>query len=310
VVEEWAVKASTVDEDLWPTMTEREQHQMLLVSTAHRLSTALMLRRRQVALAGLEDGGDGNLLLEWSTPPGLKLDDVDGWRQASPHWTPHRQRLVQNQLDALSAGEVVDPDEPDPEESFKAQWLNQWPRKLTEIDNKTEPLLPGGLWFGLGEPVAPSVSPVFVGMEDAYGKGAGVAVVAKTPDGRYEIDGLSFDEGWDAAIDWVLRLGLHRKIRELHVGASMIDRVPSNLPHPHGAVNAQASAGFAVFRDLAAGRMLVHDDTPELDKAIGETLVRESPSGLQIAQGPRHLIKAVAWALLAAHKPARIYAVR
>ena len=52
-----------------------------------------MLERRRVALAGLEDG-DGDLLVEWSAPADAKLEDVDAWRLASPHWTPKRERLI------------------------------------------------------------------------------------------------------------------------------------------------------------------------------------------------------------------------
>ena len=72
----------------------------------------------------------------------------------------------------------------------------------------------------------------------------------------------------------------------------------------------EARAGLALFRDLAAGGQLVHDDTAELDMAVNQTQVRESPSGLQIARGPSHLVKAVAWAVQAAHRPARVPAIR
>ena len=44
--------ASVIEEGLTPTMAEREQPQLLLVSTAHRLATGLMIGRRQVALGG------------------------------------------------------------------------------------------------------------------------------------------------------------------------------------------------------------------------------------------------------------------
>ena len=51
---------TTIEEGVTPTMVERAQPQLLLVSTAHRLATALMLERRRVALAGLEDGRRGS----------------------------------------------------------------------------------------------------------------------------------------------------------------------------------------------------------------------------------------------------------
>src|SRR4029077_14349435 len=47
--EAWKVKPYTIDEALAPTMVEREQPQLLLVSTAHRMSSTLMLSRRVLA---------------------------------------------------------------------------------------------------------------------------------------------------------------------------------------------------------------------------------------------------------------------
>ena len=52
VDEGWKVKAASIEEGLTPTMVERAQPQLWLVSTAHRLATELMLERRRVALAG------------------------------------------------------------------------------------------------------------------------------------------------------------------------------------------------------------------------------------------------------------------
>src|SRR5262245_32377607 len=145
VDEAWKVKPSSVDEGLTPTMLERTQAQLLLVSTAHRAATALMLSRRQIALAALEDGA-GDLLVEWSAPAEAAIDDVAGWRAASPHWSPNRHRLLTKRLEGMRSGEVEDPDEPDPVESFRAQYLNQWPRRLYQPAGTTEPLLAEGLW--------------------------------------------------------------------------------------------------------------------------------------------------------------------
>ena len=113
-----------------------------------------------------------------------------------------------------------------------------------------------------------------------------------------------------SAILHVERLHVMRPVTELYVGASLLDRVPKDgqwAPRPVGMT--EARAGLAVFRDLAASGMLAHDDTTELDQGIAQTAVRESPSGLVVARGPAHLIKAVVWAVLAAHKPARVPAI-
>jgi hypothetical protein len=69
-------------------------------------------------------------------------------------------------------------------------------------------------------------------------------------------------------------------------------------------------AGLATFRDLAATGMLAHDNTSDLDVAVQQTQVREAPAGLVIAKGPAHLVKAVVWAVGAAHKPAATPAIR
>ena len=91
--EAWKVRASSIDEGLTPTMVEREQPQLLLVSTAHRLATSLMLSRRLMALDTLE-AGDGELLIEWSAPESADLEDRAAWRQASAHWTPRREQMI------------------------------------------------------------------------------------------------------------------------------------------------------------------------------------------------------------------------
>jgi hypothetical protein len=310
--EAWKVRASSIEEGLTPTMAERSQPQLLLVSTAHRLATALMLERRQLALGDLE-GGDGDLLIEWSAPADAGLEDVAAWRLASPHWTRKRERLISKRLDAVLNGETQDPEEPDPERSFRAQWLNQWPREKTEPPGTVQDLLTAGVWASLraAEPLE-GVGPVFVSVEDDFGLGAAVAAVAPLDDGRLEVDGWLCDT-WDAAIADVERLASIREIRELHVGASLLERMPvdGTLPAARPAVAAQARNGLALLRDLAAGGQITHDQTPDLDQAIGMAQVKESTSsGLYLlANGPAHLVKALAWAVSAAHRPARVPAV-
>jgi len=305
--EAWKVKASSVDEGLVPTMTERNQAQLLLISTAHRMATSLMLGRRQIALADLEIG-DGDLLIEWSAPAGAALDDRDAWRAASPHWTQARERMIQKRLEAARTGELEDPEEPDPIESFRCQWLNQWPRRKTEPPGAVEDLLPRGLWASLEEPVRSS-GQVFVALEDDYGLGAAVAAVSRLDDGRLEVDGWLVPD-WDTAITDLNRLRLLRGVRELTVGASLLDRLPPGVKAKPGQA-AATRAGLALLRDLAAGGQIVHDGTPDLDEALTVAMVRESPSGLTLkAWGQAHLVKALVWAVAAAARPARIPVIR
>ena len=307
VDEAWKVKAATIEDGLTPTMVERDQPQLWLVSTAHRLATELMLDRRRIALAGLEEG-DGDLLIEWSAPADAKLDDVAAWRLASPHWTQKRERLISKRLEAAKLGEV-DPaaEEPDPEQSFRSQWLNQWPGRRTLPPATSEDLLPAGLWVSLEESELGS-GPLIVALEDDYGRGAAVGAAWRLEDGRIAVDGWT-GEDWDAAIRDVERLHIQRPVSELYIGATLLDRVPKEGWAPRPVGMAEARAGLAVFRDLAATGMLAHEDTAELDSAIAETQVRESPMGLVITRGPSHLVKAVVWAVAAAHRPAKVPAI-
>ena len=308
VDEAWKVKAATIEDGLTPTMVERDQPQLWLVSTAHRLATELMLERRRIALAGLEEG-DGDLLIEWSAPADAKLEDVDAWRLASPHWTPKRERLIAKRLEAARLGEV-DPaaEEPDPEQSFRSQWLNQWPGRRTVPPATTEDLLPPGLWVSL-EDDGPRL-----GAADRRARGR------LRPRGGGRLRSGGWRTGGSPSTAGRRSTGTprfatssacisQRPISELYVGASLLDRVPREGWAPRPVGMAEGRAGLAVFRDLAATGMLAHEETAELDSAIAEAQVRESPMGLVIARGPQHLIKAVAWAVLAAHRPARVPAI-
>jgi hypothetical protein len=212
---------------------------------------------------------------------------------------------VRERLDGALAGTARTEDEPDPIESFRAQWLNQWPKKLVEPNGDVEDLLPAGVWADLAEPEILSPGPVWVAVEDDYGLGAAVAAVRKTPDDRLEMDGWKF-ETWDEAVEWVRRLA-ECPIRELLVGASLMSAVPRDVnPKPRPAAAAETRAGLALLRDLAIGRLLVHDErSGVLDDAITRAQAKETPSGLVLVpqRGRTHLVKAAVWAVGAAHKP-------
>jgi hypothetical protein len=146
-------------------------------------------------------------------------------------------------------------------------------------------------------------------MEDRWGHGAAIAVAAILDDGRLEVDGWTRDD-WDTAVADVQRLG--RPIRELLVGASMLDRIPQEIsPRPRPATQTQTRVGLSLLRDLAANGAVVHDETTtELDEAFRKAQVREALSGLQLVVfDDAHLVKAAVWALAAAHKPAPVPAV-
>ena len=114
VDEAWKVQAGSVDEGLTPTMAEREQPQLCArvdrAPDGHPFDAGGP--RRRVRSPG---NASTDLLIEWSAPEGAEIDDAAAWRQASPHWTTRRRRLVGKALERARAGEIEDPDEPDPE---------------------------------------------------------------------------------------------------------------------------------------------------------------------------------------------------
>jgi hypothetical protein len=313
VDEGWDVRLAKVEEGLEPTMAEREQPQLLLVSTAHRLTTSLMLSRRRLALAGLE-AGSGPLLLEWSAPRGSRLDDRQVWRQASAHWTGRREQLMGDRLASALENTIEDPSEPDPVASFRAQWLNEWPPKLADPTGNTEELLPAGLWADRAVPGVVSSGPVWVAVEDAQGWGAAVAVAGRLGDGRIEVDGWLCRD-WGSAVQDVQRIG--RPIRELLVGASMLDTMLDMVeggvaPRPRPVVSSQTRVGLALLRDLVATNQLVHDEvTSDIDETFSATEVRTTMAGLVVTASPAtHLVKAVVWAVAAAHRPSPVPEIR
>src|SRR6185436_2033037 len=187
---------------------------------------------------------------------------------------------------------------------FRAQWLNQWPAQRTEI-LQGEDLLPPGRWQQLTDSGLGEFGPLWVAVEDNFGHGGAVAAAARTEDGRIEVAGWTFRD-WDTAIEMALSLGTGRKIRQLLVGASMLSRVaPGTVPAPMPAGSRELRPCLALLRDLAATGMVVHEPTTvELDEAVLQARVKQAPAGLLLVPGTKsHLVRALVWAVGAAHKP-------
>jgi len=127
VDEAWGVDQGVVDDGLEPALLERIQPQLVMTSTAHRAAKSLMRTRRHAALEQLAEPADV-LLLQWSAPSDADPADRAAWRVASPHWTQDREDMLARTLQRIMAGTAdPDPDEPDPMEAFRAQYLNIWP---------------------------------------------------------------------------------------------------------------------------------------------------------------------------------------
>lgn len=307
VDEAWAIPATTIEEGLVPTMVELTASQLLLVSTAHRKATALMLNRRMAACADL-DATAGDLWLEWSAAPDAELDDEAGWRAASPHWTDRRRRMVAGRLAAARSGESDDPDEPDPLAAFTAQWLNRWPATRRR-PGPGEPLLDADAWDACTGTLA-TTGAGFVAIEDWFGRGASAAFAVGDDAGRFEVDGEAC-KSWDAAIEQARLFVVARPGSRLVVGANMRAQVPADFPNRsamRGAGQTETHRALPLLRALVAAGQIVHDDTADLDAQVTAARVKPLPSGglTLSSHGRSDLLRAALWALDAAQTvPAR-----
>jgi hypothetical protein len=115
VDEAWAIDPEHITEGVEPTMVEREQPMMLLVSTAHREATPLMPDLRNSARMALDMPEDDILLIEWSVSPTVPVEHHDHravHRMASPHWDDRRAAFIASKVEQIG---------------FAEQWLNIWP---------------------------------------------------------------------------------------------------------------------------------------------------------------------------------------
>jgi len=299
--EAWGVRTELVEDGLEPTMAERADPQMLLASTAHRKASSLFPSRRSAALGCLGAPGS-SLLMEWSAPPGVGIDDRAGWRAASPHWSRGRERLLESKLARVLRGESVDPDEPDPVESFRAQYLNQWPVRREALSSRDERLDRDQVWAGAADLTVPvPAGGLVLAVEDFYGRGAAAGVAAQLPDGRVLVFG-GLHASRSAACGWV------RFLYETHPGSRVL--AGASLAADAGlagldvgsAGTAQTRVALPLLRQLLADRRLVHDGGSELAGQVSGARVspgREGGLFVSPRSGRHDLVRCVAWAAAA-----------
>jgi hypothetical protein len=299
VDEAWKVSASVIDDMVVPALVEPAQSQLLLVSTAHRRASALMIGRRAGALERLADPPKvgGTLLVEWSTSRDCGLDDRGGWRQASPYWSAKRERTIGDVLVRVRSGESVDVDEPDPEESFRAQWLNQWPAKRLKAE-RGEELIGFAVW----EQAACEEDPVgslVIGVEDNVGQGAAVAFCGRLVDGRWVVGG-DLCANRVEAYELVREAAGARPGSQLVVGASLAgDPEVKQIGAAFRAGRLETPSALATLRDMLATGQAVQDRSPALESQALSARVTVGGSGaLSLVGGVRtDLLRACAWAL-------------
>lgn len=292
--EGWGIKPTDVTDGFEPTIVERPSGQLLFISTAHRRATALIPQRRIEALAEIEEPG-GGLILEWSTPRTAELADRDAWRQASPHWSTRREEMMAEALNRAESGISIDPTEPDPVESFRAQWLNQWNNRVV-APRRGEPLVDPERWDSLAvtAPTTPSGTAALA-IEDYHGAGYGVVLVGEIDGERLLARCWQFDRRTDL-LGWLRSVvALPTLIAGVTLAADPEIQRISPVIVRHGST--ETAMALPMFRELVASRRLHHVDSPALSGQVYDAMVKRLAGGLTLVGTSRtDLVRCCAWA--------------
>lgn len=296
--EAWDVPAAAVNEGVEPTLAEPVSGQMLLVSTAHRRATALIPHRRVTLLQRLREPGR-SMICEWSAPRSANIEDQRTWRMASPHWSEMREGLISEALDRALAGEGVDPREPDPIESFRNQWLNQWPLTTSMNDHGAEVFLSTEEW---AERITTFAEHRFanavIAAEDYQGLGFGAVVASVTHEGVIVLQGDTFPTR-SALLDWLA--GSTTGVTALLAGVTLSELPAIRSLHvnvvPRG--NIETTQALPLLRTGVREGDVLHVKGEQLDAQIEELRVRPTTGQrLGISSKTRNdLARCAAWAV-------------
>jgi hypothetical protein len=224
---------------------------------------------------------------------------------ASPHWSAGRERLLEAKLERALAGESDDPDEDDPVESFRSQYLNIWPARRVAVA-ADDVLVAREVWAAAADLTVPiPAGGLVVAVEDWFGHGAAAAAAGVLDDGRVLVFGGLF-AGRVAACGWAEWLvGSHPGSRVL-VGASLAGD-PAVLQIGVVAESfgtTQTASALTAVRELLGSGRLVHDGASELAEQVGAIRVRPGAGGLLVSprSGRSDLARCAAWAATEAVK--------
>lgn len=290
--EAWDVSPSSIDDDLEPTMLERESPQLVLTSTAHRRATSLMRGRILDALA--TDDGE-TLLLVWAMPPGSDPGDETAWRSASPHWSQDRHRMIASKYAKALAGEA-DPeaDDPDPMQGFIAQYGNVW-RFRERRQHRGEHLVTEQAWSALAVTAAVD-APDGAAIESWFGRGLSLALAWRLDDGRVVVSVSDHGE-LDSAVDALKATGYRG--RTLMGPSLMTDPAARRLNRAKG--EGRTAASVHDLSRLLAEDTIRHDGGAHLTEQVLAVRTLAGADGRRMASSGRaDAVKAAVWAVRAA----------
>ena len=312
VDEVWGVAPDVVEDGIEPTMADVPQPQLLLVSTAHRRATSIMPVRRQSVIETILEP-QATLIIEWSAPRATEISDREAWRLCSPHWSLTRERMLEKKLNHALNGASDDPDEDDPIEAFRAQYLNIWPGRRLASSGADEPLVPYDAWVSARDISAgiPAAG-LTIAVEDYFGVGAAACAAGLDHAGRVLVWGDVFQNRAEAYA-WCSWLIGQRPDSRLIIGASLVnDPAIADL----GAIGVETAGSTMTrvalpsVRELVASGRLVHSDGSALNAQVQQLRVtshREGGLGVSTRSGRHDLARAMTWAAHAlANAPAPI----
>lgn len=292
VDEGWDVKPDTVSEGLEPAMLERLWAQLHITSTAHRRAKSTMRSRLLDALT--RDDGE-TLLLVWAAPPDADVSDPQVWRDASPHWSEDRSRMITAKYEKALAGEV-DPeaDDPDPMAGFCAQYLNMWPlRERAAV--RGDGLVEESAWADLAMLPDLDATPAAAAIESWFGRGVSLALAYR--EGDQVIVRVDDHTEMSIAISALRATGYRGRVT---VGKSLmadpalrsVNRTPSAQ---------MTSSAVADFARLLTEDVLRHDGSEHLTGQVLGVRTQPGPDGARmVSKGRSDALKAAAWAVTSA----------
>jgi hypothetical protein len=270
----WDLEEQVVSSAIEPTLVERDQSQLWLVSTANDECTPLMPKARKAAQTD-----ERVLHIEWSAPPDADTSDPQVWWAASPHWSKRRENMIRKAQGT---------------KGWKAQWLNMWPS-----EDGVEPGWPANFsGCGRSDDMPPEfpVGAVEVSQDRSrYGAAVAARIGSEVHCWTFSAPSLAevvewLEEHWPAVV---------------FVGLSLKDEVGGTgafIQEPAGL--AESRIASPVFANLSETGALKHDHSESLLEESINARVSEVEAGFLLSAkrsvGPVPTLKAAMWACWAA----------
>lgn len=258
VDEAWKVKREVIDSSIAPTMAERLNPQMYLVSTSGDASSDLMLSYRARGLDSLTEPNDV-LLLEWSAPPDAPIDQVETWMYGSPQWSDAREKFVRQQFMAVEPS------------AFKRQYLNQWVIRhdhwlkdgLWDAALESAEAMPDGHWCVAAE-------------SDFDGMANAVAVAAVDTEGLIHVRVTTHRTIRDVD-DKLAQLRAQHPDQSVMVTPAYLERLTS---HTDGVVGQrEAAAATQILLDAFDRQVIRHDGSEQLRDQLARSTISKRSGG-------------------------------